>query len=599
MFRTVLRSEVRMRILNKINKKMIIIISISVLTAAALLATAYLTMFSKQARQFYLEAEAKNFKKYSDQIKQIYGDFYSDQKPYIEGNYKKRVEVTADIKSEDTKIFGLSNAQGIFDIINKCKVVVDSKNNPAVNAGLTNISLLLEKAPLIDITVFKKDRQLGFTVPVVLPDKYFTLNLDKLDDVYDRFYKRYDLLPIKPKRVVSAVGMAKTIRFSNEELDSTAKNYGTFISALLEDKDVQYGKNVIIKIGNEVKKGREVAITLDSVKTKKLLQGIAEKMSNDDVLLKMTYENYADVIKMLDEAGLFQALKVFDEQGYLKINDTVKGLLNTLNIKKDIPGFKGALKKFLSDVDYPDGLKMTVVIDSSGNILDRKVTINASSNDNAGRVININTGTNDVKNDNFKTGICSIKLIDTLKDGNTYTREYSINSTIIPTGKNEKGGIVINYTGKKNDNLELSTQVNLDIDRNTDELTMKDNSTVKYVVRWAKDKNSSEGDKLSGELSSVSWKNNKLKTRNKNTTLTMNADLPSSGLKNTSLKLDFKKEDKFDIGEFQLPQLSNSNTIDLNNVTDKDLEKVEGEIEASFGTFYLKNKPIVDAVMGN
>lgn len=577
---------------------MIITVAAALLVTAALLMSGYLTLFSKSAKQFYLEAEAKNFKKYSDQIKLIYSDFYSKQKPYFESNYKKRTEVTVNVKSEDDKVFGLSNAQGVFDILNKCKVVVDSKNNPAANSSLTNISLLLEKAPLVDTTAFKKDRILGFTVPVVLPDRYFTLNLDKIDEVYDRFYKRYNLLPIRPKRVISAVEIAKTLRFKNEELDSTAKDYGAFISSLLADKDIKYGKNITIKIGEGTKKGREVIVTLDSIKTKKLFLGMVEKLSNDDILLKMTYENYADVIKMVDEAGLFQALKVFDEQGYLKLNRAIISLITTLDTKKDVPGFKTNLKKAISEVDYPDGLKMTVLIDSSGNILDRKVTIITSS-DRTRNVVNINTGTNDVKNDNFKTGICSIEIISVAKDGNIVTHEYSINSNIMPFQKDEKGTMSINYTGKKNDVLEFATQLNLDIDKHTDELTLKNNNSIKYVVRWITNKNDAQGDKLSGELSSVSWKNDKLKTRNENTTFTINTLLPSSGQKSTTLKIDLNEENRFDIGEFILPQLQETNTIDLNTVSDKELTKVEEDVASSFGTFYLKNKPIVDAVMGN
>ena len=563
-------SGVKEFILKKINNKTVIFVLIAAVLVVILLGTAFMFFFSKTAKQFYLESEAKNFKKYSDQIKQMYRGFYSAQKPYIEGSYKKRLEVTANLKSEDTELFGVENIQGIFDIINKCKVVVDSKNNVSANTSISNIALLLEKAPLVDATVFKKDKQLGFTLPIVLPNRYFTLNTDKLDEVYDRFYKRYEMLPIKPKRAINIVDLAKTIKFSDVELDSIAKDYGSFVSSLIEDMDVEYGSYLTIKVGDGVIKGRKVSVVLDSLKTKKLIGGLLDKMSNDD-----------------------------DEQGYLKIDKNIKDLLSTLNTKKDVAGFKASLKKFLSRVDYPEGLKMTLYIDSLGNILERKVDISLSSKDNERYAVNIVTGTNSIINNNFKTGICNLKITNMMKDGNVLTREYSVNSNIIPINKNEKGTVVANYTGKKNDALELSTQVDLDVSSSLDELTMKNNSSIKYVISWLKDKTEKSGDKIIGELSRVSWKNNKLKTKNENTSLTINAQMHHAGLNNTSLKLNLNGEDKFDIGEFQLPQLSASNIIDLNTVSDKELEKVEGEIAASFGTFYLKNKPIMDAVMGN
>lgn len=38
--------------------------------------------------------------------------------------------------------------------------------------------------------------------------------------------------------------------------------------------------------------------------------------------------------------------------------------------------------------------------------------------------------------------------------------------------------------------------------------------------------------------------------------------------------------------------------MDLNAATQQDLDKIEMEIMASFGAFYLNNKPIFDAILG-
>ena len=580
------------------NRKLILIsVCVVVILGIAALLAVHFGFMAKSPRQFYLESESKNVKRYSDQIKQVYNDFYTYQKPYMDSRYKDRLELTADLQSGEEKPFGLSNAKDIFDIIRKCKLVVDSNNDPNAKKSLTKLSLLLESAPMLDAEVYTNNRQMGVTIPVFLPDKYFMVNLDKLDEVYDRLESRYNLLPLKPKRVLKKVDIAKAISFSNEEFDGVIKDYGSFVAGLIDESDVKYGKNVTVKVGNEDREGREVVVSLSSEKTKKLLQGIADKISSDDTLLKLTYGNYSDVIKLVDEAGIFQLFEVLDQKGYLKLNKTLKSYMENVDVKKDLDKFKASIKDYGNSAVISDGLKMTLVIDKSGAILDRKTDISYSKSSGEKTAIDIHTGTNDVKNDDFKNGFCEIALSSTDTNGQKQAVLWSFNSDITPsgTGSDKKGKIEITNSNKVNDKEEFSAQIKLDLDKKQDPATLKDNSTVKYDIGF-KGGESAATDRFNGEIDTVSWKNNKTKTRDANTTLLINADLPSYNLKNTSLKLDLKKEDRLEIPEFSLPEVQPANEVDLNNISDAGLLKVENEMLSSFGTFYLQNKPMMDAI---
>jgi len=574
------------------------VIAVAAIALLVCTAVVYTVLANKSPRSFYLESEGKNFKKYSDEIKKAYKDFYAEKKPYMENKYKTRTEFTADIRSESEKPFGIPNAKNIMEFIRKGKLIIDTNNNPASKESMTRLSLLLEKSPLLDATFIARDGTMDFTIPVLLPDKYFSFNTDRMDDIYNRLYKRYNLPDIKPKRAVKPVDIAKTIKFSEQELDNIIKDYGAFISGLIDEKDVKYGENVTLNIGGETIKGREIKVDLNGDKTSKFLREIMDKAGSDDTLLKLTYENYADIAQIFDEAGLFQLYKYFEDKGYLGLNDTLKGFINHLNVKKDIDLFKSNIKKFADDTSFKDGMKMVLVVDKSGNILDRKVELSCAKADGENIAVSIHTGTNDVRNDNFRNGIFSIGLSSARPDGVKLEQVWNVSTNLGAISKNgeEKGKIDIGYSSSRNGADVFSVQGKLDIDRKFDEQTFKNNSLIKYEISF-KGNDPGVTDKFTGELNSSKWKNNKLKTTNANTSFVLNMDLPSMGLKDTTVKLGLTNEDRLDV-DFSLPEIQPDKRIDINNISDGELEKVEAEAMASLGMFYIKNRQIVDALLG-
>jgi hypothetical protein len=575
------------------NKKLLIPIFCGAIVLISAVVAAVTMLSAKPARSFYLETEGRNFIKYSNQIKNSYKEFYSGQEPFISGTYKSRYEAAVDITTENKEAFGLKNIQSILDIVRKFKLVVEYNNNTKAGQSLTRASLLMESAPLLDAEVYRNGEQVGITVPVLIPDRYFTFDRSKLDSIYDRFG-----IPVKPKILPRSVDIAKTIKFSDLDLDTVKSSYGSFISSLIEDKEVKYGKNVEIDVNGNNTMGREVIVTLDGLKTKKLVQSITEKISNDDLLLGLTFGNFAGIVKLYDEAGLLQAVKALSDYGYIKLGANTKNMPASFDIQKSMENFKSAIKEFGAASSFPDGLGMTIVVDKSGNILDRKLSMAYAGTDGIKYKISLHSGTNDIKNDNFDNGFCDISVEYKNSGGNTLVNEVSVAANLVP-GKgegNKKGRVLVNYIGKKDGKQEFSARAVLDIDKNTDAKTLKDNNIVKYSIELLGSKPDSP-DKLSGEINTVSWKNNKSKMNNINTLLTINADIPSLGMKNTSIKLDLKKENKLD-AEFSLPEVDPATVTDIGSMTDKDMKKLMDDIYASFGEFYLQNQPLVDALTG-
>lgn len=574
--------------------KRLMTIAIGVLILAAIGTAVWLTLFNKSARQAYLEAEGRNFKLYAQQLEKAYKAFYEDQKPYMESSYKKRLEFTADIKSDSKAPFGIQNAENILDVLRRCKFILDMNNKPETNQSRTKLSLLVEKAPFLDAQAYTKGNEMGFTVPVLLPDKYFTVSLDRLDQVYDRF-----AIPLRPKRVVKSVDIAKTVNFSEDKLDGILKEYGTLLSQVLKDKNVRYGDRVTVEIDGEERKGRQIIISLSSEETKTLAKEVVNKIISDEAFLGVTYENYINTVKLFDEGGFFQVHKVLDDLGYLELNEILQKYIENMNVKKPAKDFVKDIEAYMVDADFPDGLEMVLVIDASGKILDRIAKTSVSGKNNKKVLLDLHSGTNAAEADSLANGFADIKVSYDREGVGTQQLGWAVSTDIDADEKKQskKGRIEINHLRIVNGAEEFAIQAKLDIDSGINEATLKRVSRTNYDISFS-GVDPKLIDRFYGELKNDSWRNNKQKTRNSNYSLTMNFDLPTLDLKNTVVRFDLKQEDRLAVN-FDLPEPGEQERINLDNISDKDLNKVTEEVLKSFGVFYLQNKPIFDALMGN
>lgn len=576
-------------------KKIALIALIFILAAAATVAAVYLISLSKPARDFYFKAESKNFKLYTDRIKKDYNDFIEEQRPYLTADYKSRTELTAEIGSGSGNPAGLKNAQGIFDVVKRCKLIVDTKRSPAKKTSLADISLLLEKTPFADAVVFRNDRQLYFTVPVLTPDRYFTLDLDRINEVYDRFG-----IPVKPQRLVNSADIAETVKFDGAELDKSAAELGDLISEIIEDQDVSYGNNAELTMSGSKAKGREVLVTLDGAKSSELIKGLAQRYAADRSLVGLTYGNAAAVSKLFDQAGFFRLLEYLEATGMIALNESEKSVVSGLNMAYDAEGFTKGLIDTAGSLEFPEGIRMKLIIDKSGNILDRTLdTVVADSRSKKSYKVGIHTGSIGLPLEDCRNRFVEVNVDYTDDAGKINQKVFKLASAFTPSAAkgDESGNVELFWSSELDGAIKTSTRVGLNLTGSTDPLTLKKKNVCKYSIE-VKDAGMYKGDTLSGEINTESWSNNKLKTRNWTSGITLNADLPSFGIRGFTAALKLAREDRLETEAFELPSVNAAGTVNLNTATDEELEKVQEEILASFGVFYMTNKPIIDAVLG-
>jgi hypothetical protein len=159
------------------NMKKTIAILLFAVFAAALAYVIYTTVTKKSTTELYLEAESRNFERIISEIDKQYTSLMDKQKPYMENPSRSRTEITADIKGGE-ELLGLADAGQLSGMLNKAKLIIDTRTQPQKEISATQASLLLEKAPFLNAELYVDNRTIWFAVPDIMPSRYFSTERD-------------------------------------------------------------------------------------------------------------------------------------------------------------------------------------------------------------------------------------------------------------------------------------------------------------------------------------------------------------------------------------------------------------------------------------
>lgn len=574
------------------SRKSVIIISLCIIFAAVLAYIIYSAVSRKSTTEIYLDAESKNFERIVNKIEGYYASFVEKQKPYMEGPNRSRTEITADIKGAE-ELLGLKNAGQVSGIINRAKLIIDTRTQPQKGISAAEASLLLERTPFLNAELYSDGRTIWFAVPEIMPGRYFSTQRDRLGDLYDRFS-----IPVKPMDTISGPKIAKSLVFDREPLMASAKKLGDIFTGYFTDETVTLKGKLDFAAGEKTFEGLEFHIYLNEERASSLFRELFTAVSEDEVLLKHVYGNYANMTALLDDAGLFRLFGYLDDTGMMTLSDYERKIVDRLSESKDIDAFGSRLKQLAADYRLKDGLIMKVVIDKDGNILAREIMLDISNiKGGTSYKLDIFTACSNEVLDDIRNRKVSITLVEYGGEENR-TTELSVVPVFEKTdgaGADTRGKIDIMYAVTGANGIRNQMDIGLDISGGLDQKTQRRNRTIKIDAKITGE----TGDgSVSGTLSNMSWSNKKQKTTNSVTSIDISADLPFLNINDFSARLDIKDEDSFDIGDFPLPDMGRENVMDLGTASDEDLNRLEMEVMASFGAFYLNNKYIFDAFFG-
>jgi hypothetical protein len=347
-----------------------LIIAAAVIILVAVLVYALWHLLARRsAGELYLEAEKKSFSKLVDNIEEKYISFKDKYKPYMEGPYSSRTEISLDVPG-GLGSFGLQNTDAVKGILDKSKLIINTKNDPLKGISASEADLLIERSPFLNAQLFSDSQTIWLSIPDFLPDRYFSVRRDDLGGLYERFS-----IPVRPLKLISGREIAANLAFGGEDFRRSAEKPAEIYSEYLTNETVADNGEKAVKIGDLVTEGREMLVTLDEEKATSLLKGLLTTIADDDALLLYTYGNFAGISELLDDAGLFRLFSYLDETGKITLSSYEKEILAKLNVRKDMDGFRESLKKTAASYRLKDGIKMKVLLDRDGDIVYRDVSL--------------------------------------------------------------------------------------------------------------------------------------------------------------------------------------------------------------------------------
>lgn len=568
-------------------KKLILIITVAIIIAAVVY-TAWSVLTRKSTEELYLDAEKKLFGEMADNIGKQYASLKEKYKPYMEEAYSTRTELSLKIAG-GLESFGFDDSGAVTGILDKSKLIVKTKTHPVKGISITEADLLLERAPFLNARLFSDPQTIWLSVPDFLPDRYFSVKRDDLEGLYDKFS-----IPVKPLKLISGRELAANLSFELSTFRNSAEKLADIYSGYLQGGAVADNGQKTINFGGGMAGGREVLVRLDEENATSLLRELLTAIANDDGLLLYTYGNFASISGLLDDAGLFRLFGFMDETGAMVLSDYEREILKKLNTGGDMEEFRGNLLKAAASYRLRDGIKMSVLLDKSGNIVYREVSLDFLNTEGGASFrtdIAMGNGTAGYKH----VGIAFREYDPGSAEEIRRTTELSIRSAAEESKSSQKEGrIDIDYAiteGSERSEIDIG----IDISDRTDEKTLKRLSNIRLEADISGDVG--EGN-IIAVIDNASWSNRKLNKSNRTTEITLDADLPFLGISGFSAAMSIAVEDSFGIEDFSLPDPDESAVMDLYTASGEDLDKLEKDIMASFGSFYLNNKYIFDALLG-
>lgn len=625
------------------NNKMMILMTLVILAAAvAYIAT---VMRPESAAEMYFNAEKQNIDRILQKIDETYTGFMTKKEPYLKSVYRRRIELTSDIKS-GVEIFSKNSGGQVGEIIKTSKLVVDTVRSPSEGVSATEASLLIRKTPLMGMELFTREGKLFCSIPVLMPKRYFSTRFDQLDEVYDKLS-----LPVKPKKLLDDVAVAQVLKFDKSAFTEAAAKIAGIFKKYVTGDDVKYGQDKEVIISGRTVRGKEVIISLSEEAATPLFRELARASADSGLFLEYTYGNIAGLSGLLNDAGLFRLLEYLDETGTISFSGYEKNIIGGLNLDKDVEGFAEALKETAENYRLSDGFSMALVIDGDKNILERKLTleiVGTAEGNKSSYTLEICTGSSNTKFEDARNRFVDIVLTEygvtgkanaapkttatiETSSGETFSGETSSGGTtgaakaadasesisvsdantdravpikttefrIMPSfektaGTETKGTVEIRYAIREGTSV-TGFDLDLDISESMDGETQKRNRITLFRANIF-----SDGGKgtIEGDIDSYSWENKKLNSTNYTSKINIGVNLPFQDINNFSATLYLAGEDRFGTGAPKLPELIQESVTDLNAATRKDLDRIKIEALASFGELYLSNKALFDSFLG-
>ncbi|MBZ4646458.1 MAG: hypothetical protein JG777_1947 [Clostridia bacterium] len=561
------------------NKIKIILTTIIALLTIAGTALGYKMFFSKTPKQLYLEAEYRNYKVFAEKIKKLQEKERVKLVQYLLENPSHVVTELSGNISLDGNGMAAEQLDTIKDLLKKAKLVIDTKNNPKEKKSLSQISLQLNGSNLVDAHIFQSDRKLGLKVPL-LYDKYFVLDTDNFKQSLENIGIQEDNIP---EKILTWEDFKGVIKLPKEQLRSIGLDYGKFITSSIKEEEIVLTKNVTFKISDSEIKCKKFTLTMSEDRAKDLLAGLVSKFKDDEKLLELLTENVYNIARLMENTGNISS----EELGKLTDRNEIKSVI------KD-----GALefKDLVANLKFPNGIKMSVLVDKQNNIVDRKIEFEIGYKEEDERILFMIFNSNLANKDQSEISELNVMIKprgSSSKGKNELT--FALNSYTVPNTKENtlKKKLEVYTKLYNNDREVLNGKSEININNQKDEQGEERIETDLVVTAKGEQDSGSYDIKLNGQILQDLKGTLKDKLFDADSDMKFKVDVNDSSIGNQALELKLKVKENIKLDETpDFPELGSSNSIDLINVNEAEKMEIIQEIQMQAFKFYMKNSQL-------
>lgn len=517
-------------------------------------------------KQYYVMVEAKHLLNY-DAVTSEYDKYYEKYvKPRLNSPYNLNAEISADA---DIQGLDEQNAK-ILDILKNIKVTSDNTIDPLNKQSMQYIGINIKGNELIKLNIIRDKNEIKLSIPV-LSERYVSADLADLEPVYANLgMKGMNGLPKK----ILLDDQSNKIEFRKEDLQKLSKKYGKLYLDSIPDRNFSLERGAALEIGGLNLKCNKITVKLDEASLKEFLTAFIGALREDQLLYDMTFGNLKKQIGLSSQLyPNTPGLNLSEENLSM---DKYKELLNQLE------------KVIKDSLNMPDGLTMTLWTDGGGNLIKRTIDT-TFKNENTSVLLGILAAgykdSDGKQNSEFEANISD----NTNSENNKLKLSYKNQSYF---DKNEKAdmsktNIVFSADGSGTDKGGLS--LNLETKVYGDPAAGQVNNLTKFDARLDDTTKPESSFAITGNLNTVKNENKKDKTLDNNFDIDLSFS-SANGSQNPDFKgkVSVKTRQAFDI-KFKLPDIPADNTINLNTVSQQELQAFMQEISESVSKFIMDN----------
>lgn len=531
-------------------------------------------------KTLYLQIEQKNLKSTINTINDSYVEYYNNEvKPLLSNNYQQKQELSFNTDLKDIPGIDPQMAESISSLIGKFKFSFDTKVNPQKKQSLYDLNLSVEGSPLIKGTIFQDDMKFGANFPDIY-EKYVTADVSDLKSLYKTFgVADTGNLPEKYKSLDNKEVM-KAVTITGDDFLDLAEKYIQIYVDSLDDNAITLEKGVTFEANGEKIDCKKFVLKFDEKWFKSFIVKVYDAASEDDILFDKFYTSFVNVIKL------------YRDGGYLTGADMDLDEILSMDKNKFKEKFKDGRADFVSEIEklkLPDGLTMSLWANGSKEILGRRIEFTVDDGtDKVKTVINTYSYTRD--SDDAEVNSVELEMLPT-EDSTTKDKfNFKALWEKMPDSSS-KFNMTIDATAN-----DVPTNITLNVDSGKPEGSaskdgLKQNVKFDLVIN-------SEGQevKISGQSDITKTSNDKDKTRSTDYAISLNLDVPEVMPQAFKLGINYKNELTLDT-DFKLPEITSSNSINLNNANSEELQSAMQEVMVSVQSIIQKNSKLFESLI--